>query len=214
MTDHNEQRHALGSYLLGALDPAERAEFEAHLTHCPECREELARSAGIPGLLSRLTLEDATGDSSPQPVAPPLPSLLDRVRRERSRQHRRLRRWQAGTAAAALAAASLLGVTVLSAQTPPADRFTAAAGVTAAGQLIIDPKPWGTQLHLTVHLPPASAYVAYAVSPTGTRTVAATWGPTPSSRMTLDAATNLRPSQLRAVEIATTTGTPLLHLER
>jgi anti-sigma-K factor RskA len=36
-------QHALtGAYALDALDPAERAEFEAHLATCPECREEVA----------------------------------------------------------------------------------------------------------------------------------------------------------------------------
>jgi anti-sigma factor RsiW len=36
-------QHALtGAYALDALDPAERAEFEAHLATCAECREEVA----------------------------------------------------------------------------------------------------------------------------------------------------------------------------
>lgn len=39
----SENPHELvGAYALGALDPAETAEFEAHLSGCDACREELA----------------------------------------------------------------------------------------------------------------------------------------------------------------------------
>ena len=64
MTGHEQCRQALGSYLVGALDPAERATVEAHLAGCPSCREELASYAGIPGLMSRLTLDEADRKST------------------------------------------------------------------------------------------------------------------------------------------------------
>ncbi|MCK9896208.1 anti-sigma factor [Frankia sp. AgB32] len=51
---------ALGAYVLGALDPAERSELEIHLAGCAVCRAELASLAGLPGLLSRLRLSDVT----------------------------------------------------------------------------------------------------------------------------------------------------------
>ncbi len=47
--DCRDIRHALGVYVLGAIDPAERATVDAHLSTCPECREELAGLAGLPG---------------------------------------------------------------------------------------------------------------------------------------------------------------------
>jgi hypothetical protein len=50
---------ALGAYVLGALEREERAELEAHLETCVICREELDRLAPLPGLLSRLTVEEA-----------------------------------------------------------------------------------------------------------------------------------------------------------
>jgi anti-sigma factor RsiW len=35
--------HALtGAYVLNALEPAERAEFESHIGHCPNCEREVA----------------------------------------------------------------------------------------------------------------------------------------------------------------------------
>jgi hypothetical protein len=50
---------ALGAYVLGALEREERAGLEAHLETCEICREELDRLAPLPGLLSRLTLDEA-----------------------------------------------------------------------------------------------------------------------------------------------------------
>ena len=37
---HRELRERLGAYVLEALDDDERAEVEAHLAGCPECRAE------------------------------------------------------------------------------------------------------------------------------------------------------------------------------
>src|SRR5947209_5490211 len=50
---------SLGAYVIGALDHTERAELEAHLARCPMCRDDLAELAPLPGLLSRLTLDEA-----------------------------------------------------------------------------------------------------------------------------------------------------------
>jgi Putative zinc-finger len=50
---------ALGAYVLGALDREERAGLEAHLKTCDVCRDELDRLAPLPGLLSRLTLDES-----------------------------------------------------------------------------------------------------------------------------------------------------------
>nr|WP_042183338.1 zf-HC2 domain-containing protein [Kibdelosporangium sp. MJ126-NF4]CEL15451.1 PROBABLE CONSERVED MEMBRANE PROTEIN [Kibdelosporangium sp. MJ126-NF4]CTQ92147.1 PROBABLE CONSERVED MEMBRANE PROTEIN [Kibdelosporangium sp. MJ126-NF4] len=49
---------SLGAYLLGALDPADRPEFERHLDACPQCSAEMLRLAPLPGLLQRVTPED------------------------------------------------------------------------------------------------------------------------------------------------------------
>ncbi|GAA4420731.1 hypothetical protein GCM10023148_20730 [Actinokineospora soli] len=48
----------VGAYLLGALDPADRAVFEAHLAGCPVCEAELLRMAPLLGLLQRVTEAD------------------------------------------------------------------------------------------------------------------------------------------------------------
>jgi hypothetical protein len=40
------------AYVLGALAPAERRDFEAHLAGCAECRTAVGELAGVPGLLA------------------------------------------------------------------------------------------------------------------------------------------------------------------
>ena len=54
-----EARVSLGVYVLGAIDPADRALVDAHLTTCRDCRDELAGLAGLPALLSRVSAEEA-----------------------------------------------------------------------------------------------------------------------------------------------------------
>jgi hypothetical protein len=71
MTDCTEARTALGSYVLGALDPGERSRLEAHLEECPACRDELAGMAGLPAMLGRVD------EAQLERVAGPPPELLD-----------------------------------------------------------------------------------------------------------------------------------------
>jgi len=103
LTGCAEIRHALGVYVVGAIDPAERAALDAHLGGCPDCREELAGLAGLPALLGRVSIEDAErfvlrGDEPEEPPAELLDSLLRQVA-----GRRRARRWRAIAAAAAAA---------------------------------------------------------------------------------------------------------------
>jgi Putative zinc-finger len=72
---------ALGAYVLGALERDERAELEAHLETCDICRKELDRLAPLPGLLSRLTVEEAEVLESADAglLEPADPALPDRA---------------------------------------------------------------------------------------------------------------------------------------
>ena len=103
-------RHALGVYVLGAIDPAERATVDTHLATCPECREELAGLAGLPALLRRIPVGEAQqladDDLAELPAAEVpsdqmLRSLLDRTTRARQ-----ARRWRGLAAAAAVVVAA------------------------------------------------------------------------------------------------------------
>ena len=71
---------ALGAYVLGALEREERARLEEHLETCAICREELDRLAPLPGLLSRLTLDEA----EVLDTAEPLPAAIDPAELDRA----------------------------------------------------------------------------------------------------------------------------------
>ena len=124
-----------GAYVLGALSPTERAEYERHLAGCQSCRESVAALAVLPGLLSRLDPASVT----PQPVAAP-PTLLPRMlahiatRRRAQRLRRRFLAIAACVAAVFLATAVGIGVrVVLPSQAPVL--LTAMRPVTDNGQM-------------------------------------------------------------------------------
>ena len=56
--DCADARPSLGVYVLGAIDPAERALVDAHLLTCRDCRDELAGLAGLPALLARVNPDE------------------------------------------------------------------------------------------------------------------------------------------------------------
>jgi hypothetical protein len=53
-TDHEQYADWDGAYVLGALPPEERVEYERHLAVCDQCRTELAELLPLPGLLRRV----------------------------------------------------------------------------------------------------------------------------------------------------------------
>jgi len=53
-----EHSHLDGAYVLGALSPGERQEFERHLLGCEECSRSVRELAGLPGLLALVEAED------------------------------------------------------------------------------------------------------------------------------------------------------------
>ena len=129
-------RDLLGVYVVGAIDPADRALADAHLSHCHRCREELAGLAGLPALLRRVPVPQAerlaAAGSARLPDAPPaelLSSLLTRLARRRKR--RRTRTVFAMAAAVVIAAgAGIAGARAMSSGSNSAslDIVQAAAG--------------------------------------------------------------------------------------
>lgn len=213
MTEHGELQRSLGAYVLGALEPAERARLDAHLPDCAACREELASLAGLPALLSRVPLREALdGPSLPPPTL--LPRVLESVERERDRNARRLHRWQAGTAivTAAAAVAVLLAVGPgLTDRAPSPRPLVAARGVSATGQMTLEPRPWGTAVHLRLRdLPPAASYTAWVVDDAGDRSAVATWGSTEDGGAAVTGATALPSRRLRSLTVSTDDGRSLL----
>jgi predicted anti-sigma-YlaC factor YlaD len=81
-------RELLGVYVVGAIEPHERAAVDDHLGQCYECREELAGLAPLPALLRRVPTDEAerivASDHDPagldaEPPAELLNALLKRT---------------------------------------------------------------------------------------------------------------------------------------
>lgn len=147
---------SLGAYVLGALEPGERADFEGHLAGCPVCQAELIRLAPLPGLLHQVTPEDfadldEADEVTPEgePIEPPLP-----VADGRSRARRR-RYWLVAAAAVIALLVGIGGVLGYQAMTrPPAQAVSSVtwtaqdpkSGMRADAQLI--DHSWGTEVLL------------------------------------------------------------------
>jgi hypothetical protein len=99
-----------GAYILGALAPAERADYEKHLPTCATCRESVAQLAVLPGLLGRL--DPATAAPSVTAPLTLLPRVLTAAATRRRAQRRRDTRSRVviGMAAAVVAVSVGFGV--------------------------------------------------------------------------------------------------------
>jgi len=131
-----EIRHTLGVYVLGAIDPGDRAQVDEHLAACADCREELASLAGLPALLRRVPTAEAQRLAVADPDGPvteekPPDQLLQSLL-ARTTQARRVRRWRELAAAAAVVVLALgagaAGANLLR-SSPPASQATGQAHV-------------------------------------------------------------------------------------
>jgi len=202
---HTELRLSLGSYVLGSLDRADRAALDAHLPGCPACREELASYAALPALMSRLSIDQVR---QPTPTVPPtvLSRALNTVAAARNSTVTQLRRWRRATVlSAATIVAVLFGATLLHTQTsspPEGTPLIATAGVSASGSASLQAKPWGTAVSLQLQgLPQGDSFTAWVTAPNGTRSIAATWTPSPNGHATLTGAANITDTPHAALQI-------------
>lgn len=215
-----------GSYVLGALSPADRQEFERHLDSCPECARSVREFAGLPGLLARVDAEVLDRPFVPgSEPATLLPALVREVRR--TQRHRVY--VTAGLAAAAVVTIAGGTFAVVSAGgdsgASPSASVSASAGaaMTPVGQhlmtanLAFETVPWGTRLELTCSYAAgrdyegaAAKYAMYVHTRDGKVEQVATWNALPGKTMKLAAATAARRSDISSVEVRTVGGTPVL----
>ncbi|MFC5184046.1 zf-HC2 domain-containing protein [Actinomadura harenae] len=200
MTGCGAVRTALGVYVLGAIDPAERSRVDGHLASCPDCRDELAALAGLPALLGRV--DQGQIDEAAEPGPGVLAGLLERAAAERRRPwHRRRhrRRPAGGWTLPALAAAALMiiglvvgGVTgrqvagtPRAVPSPPSATGSAAPGETWAAtdasthvtaSVVLRRETWGTRAEISVGGVPEGARCRwYVVTRTGERELLGSW---------------------------------------
>lgn len=223
------ESHLDGAYVLGALAPAERAAFEAHLATCAECAAGVRRLAGLPGLLARVDPADL------DPVLPPPPPILPALVREVTRRTRR-RRW---ATAGGLAAAAVLALTVSLTGAfdgsrpggPPAAVAPVGRPMAPVGQHVVTADvaiatvPWGTRLDLTCSYAraggtgepygagvPGPAYSLVVVTRSGRTEKVASWHALEGRTMHLTAATATPSAEIAGVEIRNSAGVVVLRL--
>jgi hypothetical protein len=161
----------LGGYVLGALEPAERADFEEHLAGCERCQAEVAELRGLPALL----------EQAAPPVKVP-PSLRERTFAEveraaaQQRRRRRLRLALTAVAACLVLFVAFVGGYALSQVGPFADRgrvieFALAAPEGGPARATAKVRQVGDGLAITMEVsglapnPPGSVYECWYVGP-------------------------------------------------
>jgi anti-sigma factor RsiW len=206
------------AYVLGSLSPADRREFEAHLSGCPLCTQAVAELSGMPALLSKLDSETvaAINDHTAEPPMAPnlLPPLLFAVRRRRHRS--RLVTWSSSAAAAVLLAIGVfVGVANHSLTSPPAQPPQASASALPMAQVgtkalastvSLSSQNWGTVIDLRcVCLAPVYAHhdklAMVVVNRDGTHTQLATWVADPGHTATPAGSISTPVNQIASVQV-------------
>jgi hypothetical protein len=214
---HHELQLLLGAYVLGGLDSADRRRLEDHLPRCEPCTVELSRFAAVPGLLQLAP----PADTGAWPATPPqdsLPKLITAARA--SRVARRRRRWVLA-AAAVVVALSVVSGTVLAIGRDAGPAPAAVVSTTATddsgqprvvGQVMLDPRGWGTEVHLELSYVPhgAQPYTAWAVDKYGHEEQAAAWSTPEGGRCSVTGATSIQRTELDRIEVRSADGETLL----
>jgi len=180
-------RQLLGVYVVGAIDPAERAQVDEHLAECQPCRDELAGLAGLPAMLSRVPAADVERLgllSLPEAMQSP-DELLDSLLRKVSAK-RKSRMWRNVAAVAAAAVIAAGGATAAVSQLTGSATSGAVAqqgwssDTARAGHItaVVDYAPvhWGTAMRVQVSgLKPGTVCQFWVVGKNGTSEYAGTW---------------------------------------
>jgi len=216
---------ALGAYVLGALDRDERAALEAHIAGCATCHAELDRLTPLPGLLSRVTVEEATAidaaapSERAEPPAGPIDGALAAVAGARRRSRRR-RLAIATVMAMAVGVAGIAGLLVADGSeddsAPAPLRLTASAwsprsDVRAALALTERDGRARVTLRLAGVRPGQRCWLVARTSG-GRSEVAARWRATYSGTATVPGVVTIPARRLSAFDVVTPSGRTLVHM--
>jgi anti-sigma factor RsiW len=224
MTETDRYTQWDAAYVLGALSPDERAEFEAHLATCGRCRAAVSELAGIPGMLAQvptgevLAMDAPDDGESREATVSPAPAAARR-------------RWLVPVAAAA--AALLIGgvggyaassATRGSSPTPsvtvtaagPRDRLAFSAVEPSSMTAVLDVVPKGSSTEVRVECQYAvssaspgepdyqgawAEYAIWVVDRSGQAQQVKTWTAKPDRVMHPSGVASVPVAQIRAVEI-------------
>jgi hypothetical protein len=181
-----EFRQLLGVYVVGAIDPADRALVDEHLPTCADCRDELAGLAGLPAMLSRVPAEDVARmarnvvslPEHHEPSPEMLNSLLSKVA---ARRKTRMWRGAVAVAAAAVVAAggTAVGLHLAGSSSPAAISWDSASAGNPANHIgavvRYASSSSGTQMRVRVHGIPTGTTCEFFVVTTHGKTWAGSW---------------------------------------
>jgi hypothetical protein len=213
-------QESLGVLVLGAIDPIERDQVEAHVRTCGSCAAQLAELAPLPGLLKRV---DASFlESTPAPAAI-LARALEQIRAQEPVDLdvvRRSRRPRASWLLAAAAAAVVVIAGLAGAKSAQVFPFTAPASIVASAvnpttgvsaTVTLHPAETGTQVLLTLSgVAPGARCQLVAVGKDGQREVAATWVASYDGEAHVAGTTGLPTDQIASFDITTPAGSALV----
>jgi hypothetical protein len=220
--------HDDGAYVLGALSPVERLEFERHRASCEECTRSVGELAGLPGLLGRVDPRVLDELSHEEEVPP---TLLPALSREVTRVRRR-RVIAAGVlAAAAVVTPVAVGQLGDDGATVPAPSASPSAAtpmemqpvgeVPVRATVALEQVTWGTRLVLSCtydtesveyDLPPAVDYTLFIRTRDGAAEQVGSWRSVDGKSMQLAAATAASREEIASVEVRTLDGRVVLKL--
>jgi hypothetical protein len=211
--------HLDAAYVLGALDPVERADFEAHLATCLGCQQAVADLAELPSLLEGFDEGVFTDDDVEGAPDTLLPGLLRAARRERTRQ-----RWiTAGLGTAAAACLTAVLVTTLpsggtTTAAPPPRPLTALVTSPVVATAALRSTAWGTEIDLScwyqagAAVSPGYRYQLVAYDDDGDSYVVGSWRLDPGTRVEFTGGVALDRNEIKSLKITMPDGTPILAL--
>ena len=223
------------AYVLGALSPVERLDFERHLGGCDDCTRAVRELAGLPGLLRRVE-----ASVQEHPVDEPVPdTLLPTLSHEVRRARRRRTRAAAGLAAVVAAVAAAIVPVVVSqvgdgdpsprdipgtSSSSPgvvAETMDPVGDVPVRATITLEQVTWGTRLELTCtydpdsveyELPPAVDYTLFVRTRGGRTEQVGSWRSVGGRTMRLSATTAASREDIASVEVRAPDGRVVLKL--
>ncbi|MGH3098840.1 MAG: anti-sigma factor family protein [Streptosporangiales bacterium] len=209
------------AYVLGALSPEDRRAYEQHLSECADCARAVRELAGVPGLLGKVPEELATAEhAETAPPATLLPTLLWRTRRTRRR-----RRALTGSIASMAAAACLALLFILAVRpvisgpgvAEPTTSMTPVVPVPVHATIGLEATSTGTRVAMHCVYEQGTGgqprtYALVLVGSDGDVEHVASWAIAPGDEANFDGSTPVRLHDIKAVEIRTSTGQPLLRV--
>lgn len=217
MSEHEKFAQWDAAYVLGALEPADRRQFEEHLENCERCRGSVSELGALPGLLSRAHDPREMTASAPEPPADLFQKSAQRA--AAARRRRGTRRILLAAACVAVVLGIGLPFLLRPADPAPALALQQVAGQPLSADVGFESVAWGTRLNIDCDYPAgyefgdANGPWSYALLVTDTKgstMQVATWKAVPGKEITLQAATSLPVDQIAEVTVKTLAGLTVL----